>query len=50
MIAKYVRDTGRTVVMSVTPIYGDAKYRAVGVRIEAVDDFGWAYDKTFPNF
>ncbi|MFG2294992.1 RHS repeat-associated core domain-containing protein [Streptomyces sp. NPDC048603] len=50
MIADYVRDTGDTVILSVTPIYGDAKYRAVGVRIEAVGESGWSYDKTFPNF
>ncbi|MGW6686048.1 polymorphic toxin-type HINT domain-containing protein [Streptomyces sp. NPDC054961] len=50
MIAKYVRDTGRTVIMSVSPVYGSAKYRAEAVRIEAVDDFGWSFDKTIPNF
>ncbi|MEU1182323.1 polymorphic toxin-type HINT domain-containing protein [Streptomyces sp. NPDC005820] len=49
-IAEHVRSTGRTIIMSVTPVYGAAKYRATHVRIEAVDDFGWSYDKLIPNF
>ncbi|MCX5122918.1 DNA/RNA non-specific endonuclease [Streptomyces sp. NBC_00347] len=50
MIADHVRDTGRAVIMSVSPVYGAAKYRAEAVRIEAVDDFGWSFDQTVSNF
>ncbi|MGW0993220.1 polymorphic toxin-type HINT domain-containing protein [Streptomyces sp. NPDC002523] len=50
IIAAHVRRTKNTVTMSVTPIYGEAKYRATHVRIEAVDDFGWSFDETIPNF
>ncbi|MCH0561485.1 DNA/RNA non-specific endonuclease [Streptomyces sp. MUM 16J] len=49
-IAAHVRSSGNTIMMSVTPIYGEARYRATHVRIEAVDDFGWSFDQTIPNF
>ncbi|WP_455568423.1 polymorphic toxin-type HINT domain-containing protein [Streptomyces globosus] len=49
-IAAHVRSSGNTIMMSVTPIYGEAKYRATHVRIEAVDDFGWSFDQIIPNF
>ncbi|MCC0097614.1 DNA/RNA non-specific endonuclease [Streptomyces flavotricini] len=49
-IAAHVRSSGNTIMMSVTPIYGEAKYRATHVRIEAVDDFGWSFDQLIPNF
>ncbi|MEV7526389.1 DNA/RNA non-specific endonuclease [Streptomyces sp. NPDC091371] len=51
VIAAHVRSSGNTIIMSVTPIYGAAKYRATHVRIEAVDDFGWSFDSgEIPNF
>ncbi len=48
-IAKHVRDSGNTVVMSASPVYGNGGDLATHVRLEAVDDFGWSFDRTIPN-
>ncbi|MEW5628853.1 DNA/RNA non-specific endonuclease, partial [Streptomyces hydrogenans] len=50
VIADHVTNTKNTVIMSVTPIYGSAKYRATHVVIEAVDDFGWSFYAKIDNF
>lgn len=48
-IAAHVRQTGNTVTMSVTPEYANGGNVPSHVVIEAVDDFGWSFNRRLPN-
>ncbi|MFF0298601.1 polymorphic toxin-type HINT domain-containing protein [Kitasatospora sp. NPDC004614] len=48
-IAAHVSSTGNTIIMSVTPIYGNGGVIPSHVMLEAVDDFGWSFKQTIPN-
>ncbi|MEU8745999.1 RHS repeat-associated core domain-containing protein [Streptomyces parvulus] len=48
-IAAHVRQTGNTVTMSVTPEYANGGNVPSHVLIEAVDDFGWSFNRRLPN-
>ncbi|GAB2929735.1 DUF6531 domain-containing protein [Streptomyces mayteni] len=49
-IADHVRNTGNTVIMSVTPEYASATADIPShILIEAVDDFGWSFRERIPN-
>ncbi|MGW7277362.1 DUF6531 domain-containing protein [Streptomyces sp. NPDC054844] len=48
-IAGHVRQTGNTVIMSVTPEYANGGNVPSHVLIEAVDDFGWSFNRRLPN-
>ncbi|MEV0152205.1 RHS repeat-associated core domain-containing protein [Micromonospora sp. NPDC050686] len=49
MIAAHVRQTGNTVIMSVTPLYENGGVVPSHVLIEAVDDFGFNISRKMDN-
>ncbi|WP_435284819.1 DUF6531 domain-containing protein [Streptomyces koelreuteriae] len=49
IIADHVRSSGNTVTMSVTPEYANGGNVPSHVLIEAVDDFGWSFNRRLPN-
>ncbi|MDR3034867.1 MAG: DNA/RNA non-specific endonuclease, partial [Kitasatospora sp.] len=49
-IADHVRQSGRTVIVSSTPLYHNGGDVPSHIRLEAVDDFGWSFDRLIDNF
>ncbi|MGW6533244.1 DUF6531 domain-containing protein [Streptomyces venezuelae] len=49
IIADHVRNSGNTVVMSVTPEYANGGVVPSHVLIEAADDYGWSFSRRLSN-